>query len=612
MAGTELAKAYVQIVPSAQGIQGMIEQAMGNEADEAGEKAGTSFVSKLRNVVVAAGIGKVVSQAFNEGAALQQSLGGIETLYKDSADKMKAYAKEAYKTSGVSANAYMENVTSFSASLISSLKGDTSKAADIANMAMNDMSDNSNKFGTNIQDIQNAYQGFAKQNYTMLDNLKLGYGGTKEEMQRLLKDAQKLSGQKYDISNLADVYNAIHVIQDNLDITGTTAKEAATTFSGSFGAMKAAAQDLLGNWAIGEDIKPSLQNLCATTSTFLIGNFLPMALNIVKQVPTIIATIGPLLLEKGVDMLVQLSKGFKKAFPTLISTALTTIQGFANYIAQQAPTVIAKGFEMLNNLADGVISALPVMIQKLPQIITTFANVINNNMPTILRKGFDLIVKLISGILSAIPTLIANIPQIINAVVSTLMAFQWLNIGKNIINGIGSGIKGMVSWVKEVAKTILEGIKSSFSGSSNVGVQLVKGLWNGVKSVKDWILQKIKGFGDSVLKGLKSFFGIHSPSKVMADEVGKFLPQGMAVGIEANAKDVYDAMNGISKETLDIASQSLDISPNGVKSDNELYQLLAMIIKVLKLILNKDGETVINLNDREVARALKEMGVVFE
>lgn len=612
MAGTELAKAYVQIVPSAQGIQGMIEQAMGNEADGAGEKAGTSFVSKLKNIVVAAGIGKVVSQAFNEGAALEQSIGGIETLYKDSANKMKAYAKEAYKTSGVSANAYMENVTSFSASLISSLKGDTSKAADIANMAMNDMSDNSNKFGTNIQDIQNAYQGFAKQNYTMLDNLKLGYGGTKEEMQRLLKDAQKLSGQKYDISNLSDVYNAIHVIQDNLNITGTTAKEAATTFSGSFGAMKAAAQDLLGNWAIGEDIKPSLKNLCDTTSTFLIGNFLPMALNIVKQVPTIIATIGPLLLEKGVDMLVQLSEGFKKAFPTLISTALTTIQGFANYIAQQAPTVIAKGFEMLNNLADGVISALPVMIQKLPQIITTFVNVIHNNMPTILRKGFDLIVKLISGILSAIPTLIANIPQIINAIVSTLMVFQWLNIGKNIINGIGSGIKGMVSWVKEVAKTILEGIKSSFSGSSNVGVQLVKGLWNGIKSVKDWILQKIKGFGDSVLKGLKSFFGIHSPSKVMADEVGKFLPQGMAVGIEANAKDVYDAMNGISKETLDIASQSLDISPNGVKSDNELYQLLAMIIKVLKLILNKDGETVINLNDREVARALKEMGVVFE
>lgn len=192
---TNLAKAYVQIVPSAEGMKGMIEQAMGKDPEEAGEKVGNSIASKIKNIIVAAGIGKVVSQAFTEGSALEQSLGGIETLYKENADKMKAYAKEAYKTSGVSANAYMENVTSFSASLISSLKGDTSKAADIANRAMQDMSDNSNKFGTNIQDIQNAYQGFAKQNYTMLDNLKLGYGGTKEEMQRLLKDAQKLSGQ---------------------------------------------------------------------------------------------------------------------------------------------------------------------------------------------------------------------------------------------------------------------------------------------------------------------------------------------------------------------------------------------------------------------------------
>ena len=261
---TELAKAFIQIVPSAQGIKGSLSNIMEPEGTDAGNKSGQSLVSSIKKVIAAAGIGKVLSVAFTGGAALEQSLGGIETLYKDSADKMKAYAKEAYKTSGVSANAYMENVTSFSASLISSLKGDTSKAADVANRAMQDMSDNSNKFGTNIQDIQNAYQGFAKQNYTMLDNLKLGYGGTKEEMQRLLKDAQKLSGQKYDISNLSDVYNAIHVIQDSLDITGTTAKEASTTFSGSFGAMKAAAQDLLGNIAIGGNIKSSVKNLLDT------------------------------------------------------------------------------------------------------------------------------------------------------------------------------------------------------------------------------------------------------------------------------------------------------------------------------------------------------------
>ena len=611
MAGTELAKAYVQIVPSAQGIQGMIEQAMGKEPEEAGEKAGNSFVSKLKNIIIAAGIGKVVAETFDQGGALQQSLGGIETLYKGSADKMKAYAKEAYMTSGVSANTYMENVTSFSASLISSLKGDTEKAAETANMAMKDMSDNANKMGTNIQDIQNAYQGFAKQNYTMLDNLKLGYGGTKEEMQRLLKDAQKLSGQKYDISNLDDVYNAIHVIQESLDITGTTANEAATTLTGSFGAMKAAAQDFLGNIAIGGDVTGTLNNLLTTASTFVFGNVKPMAINIVQGFATALIAATPILFQSGYDLLNSLVTGFVQNVPVVLPQILQFVQNMGTNLAQKAPEMINMGFDLLSRLLDGIISAIPILIAYVPNIVTTFANIINDNFPTILQKGFDLIVKLIGGIISAIPTLIANIPQIIQAIVSTLMAFQWLNLGKNIVKGIGSGIKNMVSWVKDVAKTILEGIKSSFSGSENVGVQLVKGLWNGLNSVKDWILGKIKGFGDGVLNGLKSFFGIHSPSKVMADEVGKYLPQGLAVGIEANAKDVYDAMNDISKETMDIATQSFDITPENVKSDSELHQLLAMIIKVLKMILDKDEDTVINLNDREVARALKEMGVVF-
>ena len=281
---TELGKAYVQIIPSAKGISGMIQKEMGGEVASAGVSAGESLGSKmvgaLKAVVVAAGIGKAIGAALSEGAALQQSLGGIETLFKDSADKVKGFANEAYKTTGLSANAYMENVTGFSASLLQSLGGDTDKAADIANMAMIDMSDNANKMGTSMDSIQVAYQGFAKQNYTMLDNLKLGYGGTKQEMQRLLADAEKLTGVKYDINNLSDVYQAIHAIQENLDITGTTAKEAASTFSGSFESMKAAAQNVLGKIAIGENILPSLRALLDTTSTFLFNNFLPMLGNI--------------------------------------------------------------------------------------------------------------------------------------------------------------------------------------------------------------------------------------------------------------------------------------------------------------------------------------------
>ena len=317
----ELAKAYVQIIPSARGIGGMIQKEMGGEVasagSSAGESLGSSMMATFKKVIVAAGIGKAFSAALNEGAALQQSLGGIETLFKGSADKVKGYANEAYKTTGLSANAYMENVTGFSASLLQSLGGDTNKAAETANMAMIDMSDNANKMGTSMESIQMAYQGFAKQNYTMLDNLKLGYGGTKQEMERLLKDAQKLTGVKYDINNLSDVYSAIHAIQENLDITGTTAKEAASTFSGSFESMKAAAQNVLGKLALGENILPSLHALLKTTSTFLFDNFLPMIGNVFSG-------LG-LVLTEGISQIA--SQLFGDAFGSAVFDQLARVTG---------------------------------------------------------------------------------------------------------------------------------------------------------------------------------------------------------------------------------------------------------------------------------------------
>ena len=318
---TEIAQAYVQLIPSARGIAGKIQSILNPEASAAGQSAGqslgSSLVGVMTKVIAAAGIGKAFSAAISEGAALQQSLGGIETLFKGSADKVKGYANEAYKTTGLSANAYMENVTGFSASLLQSLGGDTNKAAETANMAMIDMSDNANKMGTSMESIQMAYQGFAKQNYTMLDNLKLGYGGTKQEMERLLNDAQKLTGVKYDINNLSDVYNAIHAIQENLDITGTTAKEAASTFSGSFESMKAAAQNVLGKLALGENILPSLHALLKTTSTFLFDNFLPMVGNIFSG-------LG-LVLTEGISQIA--SQLFGDAFGSAVYSQLSRVTG---------------------------------------------------------------------------------------------------------------------------------------------------------------------------------------------------------------------------------------------------------------------------------------------
>ena len=318
---TEIAQAYVQLIPSARGITGKIQSILNPEASAAGQSAGqslgSSLVGVMTKVIAAAGIGKALSAAISEGAALQQSLGGIETLFKGSADKVKGYANEAYKTTGLSANAYMENVTGFSASLLQSLGGDTNKAAETANMAMIDMSDNANKMGTSMESIQMAYQGFAKQNYTMLDNLKLGYGGTKQEMQRLLADAEKLTGVKYDINNLSDVYSAIHAIQENLDITGTTAKEAASTFSGSFESMKASAQNVLGKLALGENILPSLHALLKTTSTFLFDNFLPMVGNIFSG-------LG-LVLTEGISQIA--SQLFGDAFGSAVFDQLSRVTG---------------------------------------------------------------------------------------------------------------------------------------------------------------------------------------------------------------------------------------------------------------------------------------------
>lgn len=378
---TELGKAYVQIVPSAKGISGAIGDELDPEATAAGESAGSKMSLGIKTALMAgaAAIGaaatKAIGASITEGAALQQSLGGVETLFKKSAGKVKKYADIAYKTAGMSANDYMENVTSFSASLLQSLGGNTGKAAKVANMAMIDMSDNANKFGSNMGDIQNAYQGFAKQNYTMLDNLKLGYGGTKEEMQRLLKDATKLTGVKYDINNLSDVYKAIHAIQKNLDITGTTAKEASSTFSGSFDSMKAAAQNLLGKLALGQDIQPSLEALGETTYNFFVNNFLPMIGNILKGIPTLIGGFFKNIKLPKLDIGTSVKTAFAVLGAFTIPTGLKMLGGIFSKLSfvVKPLTGIFSGFTGALKPITGIFSGLAGVIKGVASGFSTFA-----------------------------------------------------------------------------------------------------------------------------------------------------------------------------------------------------------------------------------------------
>ncbi len=392
---TELAKAYVQIIPSAKGIKGKMTEELGGEASSAGKSAGLNIASSIKKAIAAAGIGAAIKAALDGGGALQQSLGGIETLFKDSSDKVIESAKNAYKTAGMSANEYMETVTSFSASLLQGLAGDTGKAADVADMALTDMSDNANKMGTSMELIQNAYQGFAKQNYTMLDNLKLGYGGTKTEMQRLLADAQKLTGVKYDLNNLSDVYEAIHVIQGELGITGTTAKEAASTLSGSMAAMKAAFTNVLGNLSLGEDIGPSLDALGETVFTFMTGNLVPMVGNILSNLPELIesgmsmairglnlvANNADVLVQNGIDLIGQLVVGIVSALPYLAEAAVNIVTGLGTALINTDWIGVATG--ILTQLRDNLAVAAMEILGTDGSIVNSMFDGIMNQLPVI-------------------------------------------------------------------------------------------------------------------------------------------------------------------------------------------------------------------------------------
>lgn len=486
--GIELAKAYVQIVPSAEGIQGKITEALGGEPAAAGDAAGRSLgaqlVGTLKNVIVAAGIGKIISESINLGGALQQSLGGVETLFKDSADTVKADAAQAYKTVGLSANDYMEQTTSFAASLLSSVSQDTQAAADLANMAMVDMADNSNKMGTSMQDIQNAYQGFAKQNYTMLDNLKLGYGGTQAEMQRLLNNATKISGVKYDLGNLADMYSAIHIIQQEMDITGTTAKEAATTLTGSFAAMKAAAENVMGNWSTGADLTEPLQALADTAQTFLVDNLLPMIGNVLAGIPEIVYSLVPELLQTGTELLSSLAQGFTEGIPEFFSTALPQLLAFTDQLRDNAASFVDAGLNLITQLLNGLIAGLPDLIAYVPDIIINICGVINDNMPKILAQGVSIIVQLIAGLVQTVPSLLANWKKILEAVLSVISAINWLNIGKTILTGVANGVKSMGSSLLNAFKggfsSALAWIKSLPSQAVQWGKNLIQSFINGL------------------------------------------------------------------------------------------------------------------------------------
>lgn len=665
---SDVATAYVQIVPSARGISGGIEQALGGDAavSSAGASIGGKLTGAIKAAITAAGLGAALGKALTEGAALEQSIGGVETLFKGSASQVTAAADQAFRTAGVSANNYMEQVTSFSATLLQGLGGDTAAAAGYADKAIVQMSDNANKMGTDMSAIQYAYQGFAKDNYTMLDNLKLGYGGTQSEMARLINDSGVLGDSvKVTADTVKDVpfssiIDAIGVIQDNLGITGTTAEEAATTLSGSFASMQAAASNVMANLTLGRDVGPALQGLAQTVTTFLAGNLLPAIGNILSA---LVLQVIPV----GTQMLQSLGAGLAQGVPNFLAQALPMVLQFTETLRTNFGNIVDAGIDLLLNLAQGIANGLPTLIEYVPQIVTNIAGLINDNAPKLLAAGLHIIVTLGLGLIQAIPTLIANIPQIIQAVVSVFTAFNWISLGSNIITMLKNGITSMVSAVQSAGTSIFDAVKNAIAnlpatlqslGSNAITsmanglksmlgsvlsaargiltgiVGIIKGLpgqlWSLAKSaasklwnafvVKDWnglgtnIIQGIiNGIGSmagalweaatnvakSALNAIKSFFGIASPSKLMQFEIGPYIPQGLALGIEKNAGYVTDAMDDLGLQSTSrlrstIAAGTPSVNSVGSQADHAVLDAInAAARTIVQAVQENGGEIVI-------------------
>ena len=576
---TELGKAYVQIVPSAEGIKGSITKVLGGESAEAGTKSGesigTSLVGKLKGIIAAAGIGAAVKTALDAGGALQQSFGGLDTLYEEASGAAKKYAAEA-ATAGISANSYAEQAVSFGAALKQSFGGDVAKSAEAANQAILDMADNSAKMGTDIGLIQNAYQGFAKGNYTMLDNLKLGYGGTKQEMERLLADAEKLSGKKYDISSFGDMAEAIHVVQENLHIAGVASNEAKTTFTGSFGAMKAAAENLMANMTLGEDVKPALTQLVTSTGDFLFGNLIPMVGNLVMAIPGVVSGLMTEAIPKmmswipsmfaflksdtisgwlsaGTEMISNLASGFFSNLPTMLDTISQVLTDGVEYIIQNASMFLDSGMQLLGNIASGFMNNYPQIMQAVGNMLANVISLIGQNLPQFMQKGVEFIGQMAQGLINNLPTILSGIADVLARVIAAIASNlpKFLQKGIELIGKIAAGIIQAIPTVVGKIPQVISGIVNAFGKYNwgSIGTNLIKGIAKGVMNAGGLIKDAALSAARKAFNAVKGFFGIASPSKLMANEVGKYIPAGIAMGIEKNTKPITDAMHDITDMT---------------------------------------------------------------
>lgn len=629
---------------------------MGQYGQTLKKVAKTGAVAVGATAAAVAGIGKASIGAFAE---YEQLVGGVETLFKNNSGKLIQYANGAYKTAGLSANDYMSTITSFSAAMINSLGGNTAKATEFSNQAVIDMSDNANKMGTDMESIMNTYQSISRGQYGMLDNLKLGYGGTKTEMERLLKDAQKLTGIKYDISSFADVTQAIHAIQEKMGITGTTAKEASTTIQGSWNALKSSWTNLLTGLADpNQDLGVLIENVFGSATTFFEGNLMPRIKEIMPRIATAIKQFSPMIanviselvpplipvvIEGACSIMKAVASSLPKIFSELISAlpaqvtiiagaiggalAGIKIAGFALTIIKIAKSIVflSKTVGLMKLIGIGIsamggpitliIGIIGLLVgafialwmksekfrnfwiglwNKIKTAALTVGNWLKNfftvTIPTAIASAinwFKALPARVSTFLSELPykigyllgmalgkvvkwgidvvqTAKTAIPKFIRTVVNfvrTLPGKVWtwlVNTAQKVASwGPQLAAKGRAAAVK-LLNAIVNKVKEIPGKMLSIGKNIVKGLWNGIGNAKDWLIGKVKSFGSGIVDGIKGALGINSPSTVMRDLVGKFIPSGVAVGIQKNAKTAINAVKGFGGKLANTASS---ISP---------------------------------------------------
>ena len=638
---TEVAKAVVTIIPSLAGAQktiskeltGASEPAANSAGKSSGEKFTSSLGSALKNVGkiaatafagVSAAVVGVAKEAVSSFAEYEQLVGGIDTLFKDSSSTMQQYAQQAYMTAGVSANQYMETVTSFSAGLIKSLKGNTEKAAQVADMAMQDMSDNANKMGTDMSSIQTAYQGFAKQNYTMLDNLKLGYGGTKSEMERLLKDAQKISHVKYDINNLSDVYSAIHVIQTEMGITGTTAKEAMSTISGSANATKAAWQNVLTTIAGGgAGLEQSVNALMTTVfggseGGGLLNNLIPVVERAINGIGAFITTAAPMILPKITSLISSLLPGLIAAttsvldaiiqqFPVLISSISQLIPQIIQSLSTLIPQLATSGLEMVRSILQGILDNLPLLMSSAANIISTLVTDLSTHLPELLSIAAQIIMQLGAGIIQNAPQLISSAITAVSNFVSGIFSElpNVLSVGGEIVGNLLTGINASLPGVIEAFSTAMSNIISAVSDafpSLSAGISQIVTACEPIVSVIAANFTQTAGIIAQAVVDIVASLAPYTPAITqMVETVSSNLPliidsfTGLATSIGNTIVQIVEAIAPYIPAITEMLTKTVENLPAIVDSFSGLLSQVSPVINSIADLIKTIGQAIVDI-----------------